>query len=97
VRIIGRARRAGKTMDSLRWLALHPNGVLIVHDYHEKDRLARQFPELADRIFTIIAWQEGAMRGLQFQEVAIDNLDLCLRVLFAPQTVVQAFYTPEAS
>lgn len=76
--ITGRA--GGKTFKALSWLDDYPRGILITHSAEERNRLWKDYPEKADRIFSIT--EARSLRGRDFRDpIFIDNLDLVLQTL----------------
>lgn len=74
-------RQTGKTFMLMDWLHNTLNGVVVVHSFQERDRLARDYPFLADRIYSIDSVIDGRLRGRRNLVVGIDNLDLILPYL----------------
>lgn len=89
--IIQSGRRMGKTTYLLSRLEQDPESVMVVHSYQERDRLKREIHErwddidiageIANRIVSIDSIISGHLRGRQFSEIHVDNLDLILPYL----------------
>lgn len=92
MRIFNMPRQTGKTTMLLSKLELDPKAIMVVHSWPERERLHHELhirwennPEIAaqiaDRIITIDHVISGKLRGRQFSEIHIDNLDLILPYL----------------
>lgn len=72
-------RRTGKTTAAVAWLRRNPNGVLLVMNVREQERLHRENPDLdKHRFITVDSARQGALVGKLPRRLAIDNLDLIL-------------------
>lgn len=96
MKIYANGRQTGKTTQLVRWLGVHPDGVLVVYSAQERDRILKEYINVdPDRIKTIAAVLEGKLRGRNPRPIiAIDNLDLILPQIMGG-TIGPVTLTPE--
>lgn len=83
--VIMRPRQGGKTTALIN-LARDNGGILIVRGQLEANILKRNYPEMADRIWSSGMFTTAKTRGFKIDKIYIDNADVLLMdVLHIPR------------
>lgn len=83
-------RQTGKTMALLNWLKFYPNGVILVHNQSEKERLLGLPGVVDSQVETVDSWIAGAKDGRSPGPVAVDNIEFMIQHFLGPVDQVTA-------
>ena len=79
--IINISRQAGKTTKVIEAMKRNPNALMLTFSEMEKSRIEKLKPNLRGRVMSISEYQkEESYLGKRFNEIHIDNLELCLKI-----------------
>lgn len=82
MKIIYDARQSGKTTSLIKLLSNNKKSILIVPFQINKEHLKEKYPELKNRIFSTGDVIYNGLRGIRYEEVYIDELEVFLRAIF---------------
>ena len=89
MKILLRERGRGKTTILMKWLEEKPKRILVVYSYEEKCRLQKEYPWVSNKIISFN--EKMKLFGIDVDEIALDNADIMLQVLFNKTVSIASF------
>jgi hypothetical protein len=89
MRAIIAARQGGKTTRMIEEMRKEPRAVMIVRSHHMKDLLAKEYPDIAKRLYTLDDFPTHSRgRTLPDDPIYLDDADDFLRLHFGNVQIV---------